>query len=217
MSRLFCRRWLIGHGPFHGIRGQLLKSKTIRGECLCSPKARLLFAACKVVKLSKRDLFTGFDCVSEAILGFGHVAPQNDRLSQRRMPRRRCDARMTQYRILSRSWSLGRLLFVQHLSHCRSPHNANRKSITSGGFPQRNDHPSMYQGGVVPAGMAFSAGMMNNGAAAFPGGIMPVGFMSGGQCDENCGSWRPLRRWQRSFTRRVNGVSRKWFRSLERG
>jgi len=51
----------------------------------------LLFAACKVVKLSKRDLFTGFDCVSEAILGFGHVAPQmNDRpIAMRRMPRRR--------------------------------------------------------------------------------------------------------------------------------
>ena len=53
--------------------------------------ALLLFAARKVVKLSKRDLFTGFDCVSEAILVFGHVAPQmNDRpIAMRRMPRRR--------------------------------------------------------------------------------------------------------------------------------
>ncbi|MCH1440231.1 MAG: hypothetical protein L7W43_11285, partial [Rubripirellula sp.] len=52
-------------------------------------------------------------------------------------------------------------------------------------------HPSMYQGGVVPAGMAFSPGMQGNGPAAFPGGVMPVGFMSGGQCDGNCGSCDP--------------------------
>ena len=57
--------------------------------------------------------------------------------------------------------------------------------------PAGMDHPSMYQGGVVPAGMAFSAGMQNNGSAAFPGGVMPVGFMSGNQRDGNCGSCDP--------------------------
>ena len=51
-------------------------------------------------------------------------------------------------------------------------------------------HPSMYQGGVVPAGMVSSAGMQG-GPAAYPGGVMPVGFRGGGQCDGNCGSCDP--------------------------
>ena len=57
--------------------------------------------------------------------------------------------------------------------------------------PAGMNHPSMYQGGVVPAGMAFSPGMQGNGPTAFPGGVTPVGFMSGGQCDGNCGSCDP--------------------------
>jgi len=50
-------------------------------------------------------------------------------------------------------------------------------------------HPSMYQGGVVPAGMTYSAGLQG-GPTAYPGGVMPVGFL-GGQCDGNCASCDP--------------------------
>ena len=103
--------------------------------------------------------------------------------------------RMTQYRILSRSWSLRAIAVCAALIALPATAQmpiANADYDASGYVtPAGMTHPSMYQGGVVPAGMAFSAGMMNNGAAAFPGGIMPVGFMSGGQCDENCGSCDP--------------------------
>ena len=103
--------------------------------------------------------------------------------------------RMTQYRIFSRSSSLKAIAVCAALfalpAAAQMP-MPNRGYDASGYVtPAGVAHPSMYQGGVVPAGMAFPAGMQNNGAAAFPGGIMPVGFMSGGQCDENCGSCDP--------------------------
>ncbi len=103
--------------------------------------------------------------------------------------------RMTQYQIFSRSSSLKAIAVCAALfalpAAAQMP-MANADYDASGYVtPAGMAHPSMYQGGVVPAGMAFSAGMQNNGATAFPGGIMPVGFMSGGQCDGNSGSCDP--------------------------
>ena len=103
--------------------------------------------------------------------------------------------RMTQYRILSRSWSLRAIAVCAALIALPATAQmpiANADYDASGYVtPAGMTHPSMYQGGVVPAGMAFSAGMMNNGAAAFPGGVMPVGFLSANQCDGNCSSCEP--------------------------
>ena len=103
--------------------------------------------------------------------------------------------RMTQSRLFTRSSSLRALAVCAALfalpAAAQSP-MANADYDASGYVtPAGMAHPSMYQGGVVPAGMAFSPGMQGNGPGAFPGGVMPVGFMSGGQCDGNCGSCDP--------------------------
>jgi hypothetical protein len=103
--------------------------------------------------------------------------------------------RMTQSRFFTRSSSLRAIAVCAALfalpATAQMP-MANADYDASGYVtPAGMAHPSMYQGGVVPAGMAFSAGMQNHGPTAFPGGIMPVGFMSGGHCDGNCGSCDP--------------------------
>jgi len=102
---------------------------------------------------------------------------------------------MTQYRIFSRSSSLKAIAVCAALFALPAAAQmpvANADYDASGYVtPAGMVHPSMYQGGVVPAGMAFSAGLQNNGPTAFPGGVMPVGFLSGGQCDGNCGTCDP--------------------------
>ena len=101
--------------------------------------------------------------------------------------------RMTQSRIFTRSSSLRALAVCAALfalpAAAQSP-MANADYDASGYVtPAGMAHPSMYQGGVVPAGMAFSPGMQSNGPSAFPGGVIPVGFMSRGQCEGDCGSY----------------------------
>ncbi len=100
---------------------------------------------------------------------------------------------MTQSRIFTRSSSLRALAVCAALfalpAAAQSP-MANADYDASGYVtPAGMAHPSMYQGGVVPAGMAFSPGMQSNGPSAFPGGVIPVGFMSRGQCEGDCGSY----------------------------
>ncbi len=101
--------------------------------------------------------------------------------------------RMTQSRLFTRSSSLRALAVCAALfalpAAAQSP-MANADYDASGYVtPAGMAHPSMYQGGVVPAGMAFSPGMQSNGPSAFPGGVIPVGFMSRGQCEGDCGSY----------------------------
>ena len=100
--------------------------------------------------------------------------------------------RMTQLRLFTSSSSLGTLavcaaLFAMPVA-AQSPMGNADYDASGYVTPAGMAHPSMYQGGVVPAGMAFSPGMQGNGPTAFPGGVMPVGFMSGGQCDGDNGS-----------------------------
>ena len=103
--------------------------------------------------------------------------------------------RMTQLRLFTASSSLRTLAVCAALfalpAAAQSPMGNADYDASGYVTPAGMAHPSMYQGGVVPAGMAFSPGMQGNGPAAFPGGVMPVGFMSGGQCDGNCGSCDP--------------------------
>ena len=100
--------------------------------------------------------------------------------------------RMTQLRLFTSSSSLGTLavcaaLFAMPVA-AQSPMGNADYDASGYVTPAGMAHPSMYQGGVVPAGMAFSPGMQGHGPTAFPGGVMPVGFMSGGQCDGDNGS-----------------------------
>ena len=103
--------------------------------------------------------------------------------------------RMTQSRFFTRSSSLRALAVCAALfalpAAAQSPMADADYDASGYVTPAGMAHPSMYQGGVVPAGMAFSPGMQGNGPTAFPGGVMPVGFMSRGQCDGNCGSCDP--------------------------
>lgn len=103
--------------------------------------------------------------------------------------------RMTQSRLFTRSSSLRALAVCAALfalpAAAQSPMADADYDASGYVTPAGMAHPSMYQGGVVPAGMAFSPGMQGNGPTAFPGGVMPVGFMSRGQCDGNCGSCDP--------------------------
>lgn len=100
--------------------------------------------------------------------------------------------RMTQSRLFTRSSSLRTLAVCAVLfalpAAAQSPMADADYDASGYVTPAGMAHPSMYQGGVIPAGMAFSPGMQGNGISAFPGGVMPVGFMSGGQCDTHCGS-----------------------------
>ncbi len=100
--------------------------------------------------------------------------------------------RMTQSRLFTRSSSLRAIAVCAALfalpAAAQMPMADADYDASGYVTPAGMAHPSMYQGGVVPAGMAFSPGMQGYGPAAFPGGVMPVGFMSGGQCDGNCGT-----------------------------
>ena len=97
--------------------------------------------------------------------------------------------RMTQSRLFTRSSSLRALAVCAALlvlpAAAQVPMADADYDASGYVTPVGMAHPSMYKGGVVPAGMAFSPGMQGNGPGAFPGGVMPVGFMSGGQCDGN--------------------------------
>ena len=77
--------------------------------------------------------------------------------------------RMIQYRILSRSWSLRAIAVCAALIALPATAQmpiANADYDASGYVtPAGMTHPSMYQGGVVPAGMAFSAGRGGRGGS----------------------------------------------------